>query len=146
MRRPRFMMFLISGFCWINAGLFAQGEPRSSPEQRLAFAKQAAEEYRFRVAERDKPEVKLHPKPLLRWNNQVIREDDGLLFLWTEGELGRPVASAQFFVVDTVWHHEFQSLLDELANGLHDSFCRALGPNQDVAVVSIPAEFQPAAL
>jgi hypothetical protein len=84
--------------------------PKSSPEQRLAFARQSAEAYRFRIKDHDKLEVKLHPEPLLRWNNKVIREDDGLLFIWTEGDKGRPLATAQFFVVDTNWHHEFQSL------------------------------------
>jgi len=54
--------------------------------------------------------VKLHPEPLLRWNNQVVREDDGMLFLWTEGTGGQPVATAQFFVQRADWHHEFQSL------------------------------------
>jgi hypothetical protein len=57
--------------------------------------------------------VTLRAEPLLRWDNKVIREDDGMLFLWTEGDKGRPVAAAQFFLVDTTWHHEFQSLIDE---------------------------------
>ena len=82
----------------------------SSAEQRLAFAQQAAGGYRFRIAEREKSIVKLHPVPLLRWNNHVVREDDGMLFLWTEGEKGRPVAAAQFFLVGPDWNHEFQSL------------------------------------
>jgi len=84
--------------------------PKSSPEQRLAFAKQAAESYHFRWGDRGDAEAKLCPDPLLRWNNQVIREDDGFLFLWTEGDKGRPVAAAQFFVAGKDWHHEFQSL------------------------------------
>ena len=33
-----------------------------------------------------------------------------MLFLWTEGSKGRPVAAAQFFLVQDQWHHEFQSL------------------------------------
>src|SRR5258708_3502072 len=84
--------------------------PKSSAEQRLAFAGQSAGAYRFRIKGQDKLEIKLHPEPLLRWNNKVIREDDGLLFIWTEGDKGRPLATAQFFVVETNWHHEFQSL------------------------------------
>jgi hypothetical protein len=84
--------------------------PKSSPEQRLAFALKAAGNYRFRIGNRDPSAVVLHPEPVLRWNNKVVREDDGLLFLWTEGNKGRPVAAAQFFVVDSDWHHEFQSL------------------------------------
>lgn len=82
----------------------------SSAEQRLAFAKIAAESYHFRLGDAQASPVKLSPDPLLRWNNKVVREDDGFLFIWTEGEKGRPIAAAQFFVVDTVWHHEFQSL------------------------------------
>ncbi|HLJ11230.1 MAG TPA: hypothetical protein VKU82_08575 [Planctomycetaceae bacterium] len=89
------------------------GEPdvqKSLAEHRLAFARQAAALYRFRIPRREKVEVKLHPEPLLRWNNQVVREDDGMLFLWTERAKGRPLATAQFFLVENAWHHEFQSL------------------------------------
>jgi hypothetical protein len=85
--------------------------PKSTPEQRLMFARSAARDYRFRL--NGKPgqnQVTLQPAPLLRWDNQVIREDDGMLFLWTAGDKGRPVAAAQFFVVESSWHHEFQSL------------------------------------
>jgi hypothetical protein len=84
--------------------------PQSSPDQRLEFALEAARAYQFQFPERDKSAVKLHPAPLLRWNNKVVREDDGMFFLWTEGEKGRPVAGAQFFLVGPDWHHEFQSL------------------------------------
>jgi hypothetical protein len=90
-----------------------QARPRSTAEQRLLFARQAAEAYRFRFGGRDKSEVVLNPEPLLRWNNQVVREDDGMLFLWARGQKGRPVAAAQFFLVDTLWHHEFQSLCEK---------------------------------
>ncbi len=83
---------------------------KSSPEQRLIFARTAALEYRFRALGQGKPEVTLQAEPLLRWVNRVIREDDGMLFLWTEGKKGRPVAAAQFFLQETQWHHEFQSL------------------------------------
>jgi hypothetical protein len=84
--------------------------PKSSPEQRLVFATNAARAYHLRVVERGTPDVTLHDEPLLRWINKVIREDDGMLFLWTEGDKGRPVAAAQFFLQQTEWHHEFQSL------------------------------------
>jgi hypothetical protein len=82
----------------------------STPEQRLAFASRAAAAYQFRITGREKAVVKLHPEPLLRWNNKVVREDDGMLFLWTEGTKGRPLATAQFFLTEDDWHHEFQSL------------------------------------
>lgn len=81
----------------------------SSADQRLAFAQQAAENYRFRLPAGGK-RVRLQSRPLLRWNNQVVREDDAVLFLWTEENKGRPVAAAQFFLADRQWHHEFQSL------------------------------------
>jgi hypothetical protein len=100
-------------FLSVLAALTAAGQdnaPKSSPEQRLIFARKAALEYRLRVGERSKPAVTLHAEPLLRWINNVVREDDGMLFLWTEGNNGRPVATAQFFLVQTQWHHEFQSL------------------------------------
>lgn len=82
----------------------------STPEQRLAFAKSAAEAYHFRLGKNQSSVARLSPEPLLRWNNKVVREDDGFLFLWTEGDKGRPVAAAQLFLVDAVWHHEFQSV------------------------------------
>jgi hypothetical protein len=82
----------------------------SSPEQRLAFAVKAAGVYQLHVPVRDKSAVTLNAQPLLRWNNLVVREDDGMLFLWTEGEKGRPIAGAQFFLQGPDWHHEFQSL------------------------------------
>jgi hypothetical protein len=89
----------------------AEGDaPKSSPAQRLAFATKAAGSYSFRVDARGESKVTLHPEPLLRWYNKVIREDDGMLFLWTEGYQGRPVAAAQFFLVQDDWNHEFQSL------------------------------------
>src|SRR5579872_72694 len=104
------MLLAVTGLYTAQVASPNDDAPKSLPEQRLAFARRAAEAYRFRVNDQDIPEVKLHHKPLLRWNNQVVREDDGLLFVWTEGNNGRPVATAQFFLVDTVWHHEFQSL------------------------------------
>jgi hypothetical protein len=87
-----------------------ENAPKSSPEQRLIFARKAALEYRLRVGERGEPKVTLQPEPLLRWTNNVVREDDGMLFLWTEGKKGRPIAAAQFFLVEAQWNHEFQSL------------------------------------
>jgi hypothetical protein len=101
------------GFLSVSGALTAAAQDnalKSSPEQRLIFARKAALEYRFRVGERGRPEVTLQPDPLLRWINKVIREDDGMLFLWTEGNKGRPVATAQFFLVQNQWHHEFQLL------------------------------------
>jgi hypothetical protein len=86
--------------------------PRSSGEQRQAFAQKAAAGYRFRLAGQPVGKVLLEKEPLLRWTNQVVREDDGMLFLWSDGSKGRPVAAAQFFLVGPQWNHEFQSLSD----------------------------------
>ena len=110
MRRLRSMFFVFVGCFCGETEMPLDAAPPSSPEQRLAFAKQAARMYRLRLDDRLKQVAKLYPEPLLRWNNQVIREDDGFLFIWTEGEKGRPVAGAQFFLVDRDWNHEFQSL------------------------------------
>lgn len=107
MRSLRWALVALLG---VSTGTAQEAAPKSSPEQRLTFARKAAAAYRFRVDPSGKAEVALHPEPLLRWINKVVREDDGMLFLWTEGANGRPVAAAQFFLVDTVWHHEFQSL------------------------------------
>jgi hypothetical protein len=106
----RFVLAIGLGFFGSHSPAWPQEPLKSSPEQRLEFARQAAAMYRLRVSRPHAPEVKLQPKPLLRWTNQVIREDDGLLFLWTEGDKGRPVAAAQFFLVENQWNHEFQSL------------------------------------
>ena len=110
MHFSQFILFVICGLFGAQVETSNDKAPTSSPEQRLVFAKLAAGAYRFRVNDREQPQVKLNHEPLLRWNNQVIREDDGLLFVWTEGDHGRPLATAQFFVVETSWHHEFQSL------------------------------------
>jgi len=91
----------------------ARDGPRSSSEQRQRFAQNAAAAYRFQLAGQPARKVVLENEPLLRWNNQVVREDDGLLFLWSEGSKGRPVVAAQFFLVDRIWNHEFQSIADE---------------------------------
>jgi hypothetical protein len=88
------------------AGQTEASAPDSLPEQRLAFARRSAERYRFAA---DSRKAALHPQPLLRWDNQVVREDDGMLFLWTQKN-GRPLVAAQFFLQGDVWHHEFQSL------------------------------------
>jgi hypothetical protein len=90
-------------------GLWGQSEtaePVSTPDQRLAFARRAAERYHFAA---DSQKAALHRQPLLRWDNQVVREDDGMLFLWIEKH-GQPLVAAQFFLQGDVWHHEFQSL------------------------------------
>ncbi len=95
-------------------GVWAEGgedePPKSTADQRQAFAEKAAGDYRFVLDGRGQGNVVLHGGPLLRWNNKVVREDDGMLFLWNAGKQRRPVASAQFFLVETDWHHEFQSL------------------------------------
>lgn len=91
------------------SGAASAAGPASSADQRLAFAKQAAGDYRFQMPAGGK-KVQLHSRPLLRWNNRVVREDDAVLFLWTDENKGPPVAAAQFFLVDRQWHHEFQSL------------------------------------
>jgi hypothetical protein len=125
MPHARFGLVVLLGLFGTQSTVAKDDGPGSSPEQRLAFARRAAGEYRFRLpgrrrspddvksAGRDTPAVQLYPEALLRWNNQVVREDDGMLFLWTDGEKGRPVATAQFFLVESVWHHEFQSLSQE---------------------------------
>jgi hypothetical protein len=102
------------------AAAFPDDGLRSSSEQRQRFAQKAAAGYRFRLAGQADRQVVLENEPLLRWNNQVVREDDGMLFLWSEGSKGRPVAAAQFFLVDRHWKHEFQSMADgpfEARNG-----------------------------
>jgi hypothetical protein len=106
----RFTLVALLSVCGALAAAVQDTARKSSPDQRLIFARKAAREYRFRVGAQGEAEVTLQPEPLLRWINKVIREDDGMLFLWTEGDTGRPVAAAQFFLQESQWHHEFQSL------------------------------------
>lgn len=94
-------------------------KPSSAP-QRLAFATQAARQYRFVTGPDRKSPAELHAQPLLRWDNQVVREDDGMLFLWT-GKGGRPLVAAQFFLQGDAWHHEFQSLSGDGFEAAHKS-------------------------
>jgi hypothetical protein len=98
--------------CVLFLGLLpAQADSAAStPEQRLVFATQSARQYKFAASAN---RIVLHSKPLLRWDNRVVREDDGLLFLWTEEQTGRPIAAAQFFLQGPDWHHEFQSLSEK---------------------------------
>ena len=110
MHFSRSLLFVILGLVGAQVETSKDDAHKSSPEQRLAFARQAAAGYRFRINDRDKPKVSLHYEPLLRWNNQVVQEDDGLLFVWTEGDNGRPIVTAQFFLQKPNWQHEFQSL------------------------------------
>lgn len=104
------LLLVVLGSCAAQLGAAAADAPGSSAEQRLVFAKRCATAYQFKPDRRGESEVILHSDPLLRWTNQIVREDDGMLFLWTEGEKGPPVAAAQFFLVEDRWHHEFQSL------------------------------------
>jgi hypothetical protein len=79
--------------------------------ERLAFMVQSADDYRFETALGDKREITRVSAPLLRWDNQIVREDDAALFLWVRDK--RPVCAAQLFLQGDVWHHEFQSLTDQ---------------------------------
>ncbi len=106
----RSVIIIALGLLALRGLALAAEDKKPAAEKRLKFAQRSAVKYLFRIDRKNPPEVKLQPKPLLRWNNQIVREDDGMLFLWTEGDKGRPVAAAQFFLVETQWHHEFQSL------------------------------------
>jgi len=115
------MLLFVIGLLGADPESSIDGKGQSTADQRLRFAKRAAETYGFQFGLENKSRAKLQAEPLLRWNNQVIREDDGFLFLWTEAEKGRPVATAQFFLVESIWHHEFQSLSsDGFAATTHD--------------------------
>jgi hypothetical protein len=75
---------------------------------RLAFMQASADEYRFRFPGSENRQITRLADPILRWDNQVVREDDAGLFLWVDG--ARPVCGAQLFLQGDAWHHEFQSL------------------------------------
>src|SRR5689334_19953902 len=90
-------------------------ETKDERGARLEFMKGSAAAYHFEISGDKRSEVTLVPEPILRWSNEVIREDDAALFLWTHRK--RPVCGAQFFLQDKVWHHEFQSLTAEPFKG-----------------------------
>ena len=99
--------------CVVLIALGQQATPEADAakalaDQRLAFMKKSAAEYRFQMRNAKAGEVTLHSAPLLRWDNQVVEEVDAALFLWKVGQ--RPVAAAQLFLNGGKWHHEFQSL------------------------------------
>ncbi len=85
------------------------GVAKELADRRLAYATSCAEQYEFQAPAGG--EIRRLPGPLLRWSNEVVREEDAVLFLWVRGE--RPLAAAQFFLQDAVWHHEFQSLCEQ---------------------------------
>jgi hypothetical protein len=82
--------------------------------------------------------AELQPEPLLRWNNQIVQEDDAAFFLWTTD--GRPVAAAQLFMQGDDWHHEFQSLHDDgfsaYAPGQAEPFWQPAGSGIQYAAVA----------
>ena len=102
---------------WFLCGnLLAQDkDTKDERGARLEFMKQSAAAYHFEIPKDKRDEVALVPEPILRWSNEVVREDDAALFLWTHRK--RPVCGAQFFLQDKVWHHEFQSLTAEPFKG-----------------------------
>lgn len=105
----------------VAAGLVAAGLLRAddAPDQaaiaegklRLAFMQKSADEYRVQLERAKAPDVTRLSDPVLRWNNQVVQEDDAALFLWVCDK--RPVCGAQLFLQGDHWHHEFQSLAAE---------------------------------
>jgi hypothetical protein len=85
---------------------------KSTPPQRLAFARRAAERYRF-DADGLGPGVILSIRipssaGTTRSRTKMTR---AFLFVWSEGPAGPPVAAAQFFLQPPHWwQHEFQSM------------------------------------
>ncbi|MCG8652736.1 MAG: hypothetical protein MI861_23050 [Pirellulales bacterium] len=54
-------------------------------------------------------QLKLHPRPLIRFNNLVSGVPDGIIVMWTDGV--RPAVLAQVFQLkDKRWLHEVQSM------------------------------------
>jgi hypothetical protein len=84
------------------------GAAKELADRRLAYATGCADQYEFQAPAGG--DVRRLSGPLLRWSNEVVREEDAVLFLWVRDQ--RPLAAAQFFLQDGAWHHEFQSLCD----------------------------------
>jgi hypothetical protein len=94
-----------------------QEEDREQAASTLADGRMEAALYTIRPADLDDDKsIKLHPEPVLTWNNSVDQSVYGNIFLWTRA--GRPEAVAsiyQFYSPKTDFCAEFQSLsLDRL--------------------------------
>lgn len=84
----------------------------SSPQaaSRLEYMRRECAQYTVQIG--GDPESATLQKPLLRWNDPVIRVLDGITVLWTYG--GRPVAAADVWVrPNGETHHVFQSLAEK---------------------------------
>jgi hypothetical protein len=79
-------------------------------DQRLKLLVSSVEPYELKLEDASQP-LKLHPHPLLRFDNSVGGVVDGVVLMWTDG--ARPAALAQVFAIKSkLWLHEFQSMAD----------------------------------
>jgi hypothetical protein len=87
--------------------------------KRMEFMKESATIYEFDLGEQ-RERLKLHPEPLLRWDNPVSGVKDGIVAMWTSAD-GRPQVVAQIFQSkEKYWMHEFQSVATvPLAASMH---------------------------
>jgi len=85
-------------------------EPKTEESgRRMEFMKESATVYEIDLVEQ-RERLKLHPEPLLRWDNPVSGVKDGIIAMWTSSD-GRPQVLAQVFQSkDKYWLHEFQSM------------------------------------
>lgn len=81
-------------------------------KEKLDFYRQRHREYRLFVDDRRDQPCEFHEDPLVRWDNPISQNADGMMFLWTDR--GRPVVVTNgFFNYPTqIWGRVFVSLAD----------------------------------
>ena len=106
------MLLVTSLFSWFVAA--DENPPDKSPEvaARYESLKRSVIEYSFAAGEPPGEQLELIKEPVLRWNNPISGDKDGMVAVWTLR--GRPVVLCQGFISkQDIWWHEFQSLSEK---------------------------------
>jgi hypothetical protein len=98
---------LVAGF----GGGFADGADEPATDATTAFMMSTVRAYTVRGGGTLDRELKLHPRPILKWTNPVSGIEHGALVMWRDEE--RPMVFAQVFKIpapENFWLHEAQSV------------------------------------
>ena len=96
-----------------DADKSSQPKESTLADRRYEFMKQHAKAFSG-IRKSDRAEIKVHPKPLLRWTNPYTGVDAGLFSAWLDPD-GRPMAVAQIYLypkTNNDWRIELHSLCD----------------------------------
>ena len=92
----------------------AKQPPADAPanKEKLDYYRKLHREYRLFVDGRSDKACEFHEDPLVRWDNPISQNADGMMFLWTDR--GRPVVVTNgFYNFPTqIWGRVFVSLTD----------------------------------